>query len=103
MYDISSLRVKIQSCMFPSCYLSGVVIWQDVRGSNSDRAKIYLSTLKTKPALGPTQPPTRWVLKTIGLGVKGPGREAEHLLQSSAGVKNEQSFTSVLNMRLCGV
>jgi hypothetical protein len=83
-----STSYKILSCMFPSRYLSGVVIWQDVRGSNSDRAKIYFSTLKTKPTLGPNQPPTRWVLKTIGLGVKGPGREAHHLLQSSAGVKN---------------
>jgi len=75
-----SASYKIQSCMFPSCCLSGVGIWQDVRGSNPDRAKIYFSTLTSKLALGPILPPTRWVLRTLGLGVKGPGREAEHLL-----------------------
>lgn len=38
----------------------------------------FLSTLTSKPALKPTQPPTRWVLKTLGLEVKEPGREADH-------------------------
>jgi hypothetical protein len=38
-------------------------------------------------ALGPTQPPIQWVLGSLLLGVKRPGREADHSLPSSAEVK----------------
>jgi hypothetical protein len=31
-----------------------------------------------RPALGPTQPPIQWVPATLPLGVKRPGREADH-------------------------
>jgi hypothetical protein len=38
-------------------------------------------------ALGPTQPPIQWVPGALSLGVKRPGREADHLFPSSAEVK----------------
>jgi hypothetical protein len=38
-------------------------------------------------ALGPTQPPIQWVLEALSLGVKRPGREADHSPPSSAEVK----------------
>jgi hypothetical protein len=38
----------------------------------------------SRPALEPTQLPIQWVLGTISLGVKWPGREADHSPPSSA-------------------
>jgi hypothetical protein len=38
-------------------------------------------------ALGPTQPPIQWVPAVLSLGVKRPGREADHSPSSSAEVK----------------
>jgi len=37
---------------------------------------------------GPTRPPIQWVLGVLSLGVKRPGREADHSPPSSAEVKN---------------
>jgi hypothetical protein len=37
--------------------------------------------------MGPTQPPIQWVPGAISLGVKRPGREADHSPPSSAVVK----------------
>jgi hypothetical protein len=37
--------------------------------------------------LGPTQPPIQWVPGAVSLGVKWPGREADHSPPSSAEVK----------------
>jgi hypothetical protein len=42
----------------------------------------------TRTALGPTQPPIQWVAGALSLGVKQPGREADHSPLSSAEVKN---------------
>jgi hypothetical protein len=44
---------------------------------------IFLFTI----ALGPTQPPIQWVPGALSLGVKRPGREADHSPPSSAEVK----------------
>jgi len=38
-------------------------------------------------ALEPTHPPTQWISGALTLGVKRPGREADHSLPSSAEVK----------------
>jgi hypothetical protein len=38
-------------------------------------------------ALGPTQPPIHWIPGALSLGVKRPGREADHSPPSSAKVK----------------
>jgi hypothetical protein len=48
----------------------------------------------SRTALGPTQPPIRWVLGALSLGVKRKWREANHSLPSSAEVKNAWSYTS---------
>jgi hypothetical protein len=48
---------------------------------------IFLFTTASRTALGPTQPPIQWVPRVLSLGVKQPGREADHSLPSSAEVK----------------
>jgi hypothetical protein len=39
-------------------------------------------------ALGPTRPPIQLVMAALSLGVKRPGRKADHLPPSSAEFKN---------------
>jgi hypothetical protein len=39
-------------------------------------------------ALGPAQPPIQWTPWDLSLGIKRPGREADHSPPSSAEVKN---------------
>jgi hypothetical protein len=56
--------------------------------------EIFIFTTASRMALGPTQPPVQWVLGALSLGVKRPGREADHSLPSSAEVKNAWSYTS---------
>jgi hypothetical protein len=56
---------------------------------------IFLFTTTSRTALGPTQPPIKWVLESLSLGVKRSGREADHSPPSSADVKNAWSYTSV--------
>jgi hypothetical protein len=48
---------------------------------------IFLFTTASSTALGPTQPPIQWVPGALSLGVKRPGREADHSLPFSAEVK----------------
>jgi hypothetical protein len=48
---------------------------------------IFLFTAASRTVLVPTQPPIQWVLGTLSLGVKRPGREADHSPPSSAEVK----------------
>jgi hypothetical protein len=49
-----------------------------VLGFNSRRGLgIFLFTA-SRTALGPTQPPIQWVAGALSLGVKRPGREANH-------------------------
>jgi hypothetical protein len=64
---------------------------------------IFLLTTSSKPALGPTQPHIHWVPGTLSLGVKQPGREADHLPPSSTEVKNAWNYTSTPPIRLHGV
>jgi hypothetical protein len=40
----------------------------------------------SRPALEPTQPPIQWVPGAVSLGVKRPGRKADHPPPSSAEV-----------------
>jgi hypothetical protein len=49
---------------------------------------IFLFTTASRPALGPTQLFIEWVPGALSLGVKWPGREADHSRPSSAEVKN---------------
>jgi hypothetical protein len=48
---------------------------------------IFLFTTVSRPALEPTQPTIQWVPGALFLGVKQPGREANHSPTSSAEVK----------------
>jgi hypothetical protein len=48
---------------------------------------IFLFTTASRTALGPTQPPIQWVSVALSLGVKRPGREADHSPPSSAEAK----------------
>jgi len=57
----------------------------------------------TRPALGSTQPPIKWISEALSLGVKQPGREADHSPPSSAEVENAWSCTSSPPICLHGV
>jgi hypothetical protein len=48
---------------------------------------IFLFTIASRTVLGPTHPPIQWVSRAPSLGVKRPGREADHSPPSSAEVK----------------
>jgi hypothetical protein len=68
-----------------------------VIGFDSRRGlRIFLFTTASRTALEPTQPPIQWVPGTLSLGIKRPGREADHSPPSSAEVKNAWSYTSTL-------
>jgi len=54
----------------------------------------------SRSALGPAQHPTQWVLGFLYVGVKRPGREADHLHPPSAEIKNAWSYTSIPSIRL---
>jgi len=51
------------------------------------RLEIFLFTTAFRMALGPTQPPVEQVPGALSLGVKRPGREADHSPPCSAEVK----------------
>jgi hypothetical protein len=55
---------------------------------------IFLFTTASRMALVPPKPPIQWVPGALSLGVKRPGREADHSPLSSAEVKNVWSYTS---------
>jgi hypothetical protein len=60
----------------------------DDRGFDSRQGLgIFLSTMISRPALRPTQPPIQWVPWALSLGVKRLVREANHSPPSSAEVK----------------
>jgi hypothetical protein len=55
---------------------------------------IFLFTTVSRKAVGPTQSLIQWVPGALSLGVKRPGREADHSPPSGAEVKNAWSYTS---------
>jgi hypothetical protein len=48
---------------------------------------LFLIAFVSRTALGPTQPPIQFVPGALSLGVKRPGREADHSPPSSAEIK----------------
>jgi hypothetical protein len=62
------------------------------------RSAIFLFATGSRPVLGPTQPPTQWVPGALSLGLKRPGREADHSPPTSAGI-NAWSCTSTEVLR----
>jgi hypothetical protein len=72
----------------------------DDRGSIPGSGKeIFLFSVGPRPAMVPTQPPTKWVPGVCYLGAKLPGREADNSLPSSVEAKNTWSYTP-LSIRL---
>jgi hypothetical protein len=74
------------------------VLWFDFRRGLG----IFLFTTASKTALGPTQLPIQWVPGALSLGVKRPGREADHT-QLVPRSKNEWNYTSTPPIILHGV
>jgi hypothetical protein len=48
---------------------------------------IFLFTTASRTVLEPTQPPNEWVPGFLSVGIKRPGREADHSPPSSAEAK----------------
>jgi hypothetical protein len=61
---------------------------------------IFIFTTESRPNMEPTQPPIQRVPGALSLGVKRPGREADHSPPSTAEFKNAWSYTSTLPVRL---
>jgi hypothetical protein len=64
------------------------------RSSKPGRAKNFLFCTSFILVLGPTQPAIKWVPEALSLGVKWPGREADHSSPTSAEVKKTWIYTS---------
>jgi hypothetical protein len=64
----------------------------------SDNDGILIFTTASKPPLGHTQAPIKWVPGALTLEVKQLGHEAHHLPPSIAKVKNVWSYTSTLSI-----
>jgi hypothetical protein len=58
-------------------------------------ARDFSLLLRSRPALGSTQSPVQWVPRAIFLGVKRPGRKADHLTPSSAEDKNGEAISTL--------
>jgi hypothetical protein len=74
--------VKAQEQLYLYLYLIGVLGFDSRR-----RLAVFLFTIASRRALGPTQPHIQWVPGALSLGVRQPGREADHSPPSSAEVK----------------
>jgi hypothetical protein len=59
-------------------------LWAGQSGFDSQRGWEFISS---RPALGPTRPPIKWVPGALSLGVKRLRHEADHSPPSSAKVK----------------
>jgi hypothetical protein len=81
------LHLVAESCTICSSR-SRWPVWKLLDTNDSRRGLgIFLFTTASRTALGPTQPPTQWVPGALSLGVKRPGREADHSPPSNAKVK----------------
>jgi hypothetical protein len=60
---------------------------------------IFLYSTASRPALGPTRPPSQWVPGAVFLGVKRLGRETRHSPPSIAEVNNAWSYTYLVKHR----
>jgi hypothetical protein len=69
-------------CLWATGWTIGV-LWFDFQQGLG----IFLFTTASRTALGPTQSPIQWVPGYLSLGVKRPGREADHSPPSGAEVK----------------
>jgi hypothetical protein len=65
----------------------------DGSGSIPGRGNIFLFSIASRPALGPTQPPIQWVPRALFPGVKRSVCEADHSPPSRAEVKNDGTIS----------
>jgi hypothetical protein len=63
----------------------------------------YENVTASRMALKPTQPPIQWVPGALSVGVKRPGREADHSPPSGAEVKEYVELYPTPPIRLHGV
>jgi hypothetical protein len=80
-YDMVHIESHVSSVGIATGWTIGVLVFDSRRGLG-----IFLFTTASRTALGPTQPPIQWVPGSLSLGVRRPGREADHS-PSSAKVK----------------
>jgi hypothetical protein len=66
------------------------------RSSSPGRVKNFLFTTSSRPNLGSTQLPIPWAPGALSLGVKRPGREADHSSPASAEAKKMWIYISTL-------
>jgi hypothetical protein len=59
------------------------------QSSSTNRGKIFLLSMSSRPVLGPAQTPIQWVPE-----VKRPGREAHHSPPTSAEIENTWFYIS---------
>jgi len=59
---------------------------------------IFLFTIVSRPALGPTQPPMQWVSWALSLGIKRPELGADHSPPFSTESRNSWSCTFTPDM-----
>jgi hypothetical protein len=62
------------------------------RDSIPSVGKIFSSPQRPRLTLGPTQPPSQWILRTLSPAGKRLGREADHSLPSGAELTNVQAI-----------
>jgi hypothetical protein len=73
----SKFTQKLQHHVYYHVWATGWKI--GVLGFDSRRGLgIFLFTTASRRVLGPTQPPIPWIPGALFLGVKRPGREADH-------------------------
>jgi hypothetical protein len=80
--------------------------WLDDRGfgvPSPGGVKNFYFSMSSKPALGSTRPPTRWVSEALSPVVKREGCEVDHLPPSSAEVKKTLGPYMHSPIRLHGV
>jgi hypothetical protein len=58
------------------------------------RVKNFHFSILSRLALGPTQPPIKWVLGVLSPGIKQQGRKANHSLPTSVEVNTMWVYTS---------
>jgi hypothetical protein len=96
LYSLSCWESKVQhSRSHDSSFGIGTGYGLDDRRFDSRRGLgIFLFDIMSRPALGPAQPPIQSVPGVLSLGVKLPGREADHSPPSSTEVKNAWIYNS---------
>jgi hypothetical protein len=83
-----SLTLILSEIIISICLQRATGWTSGILGFDSRQGLEIIFTTASRMALGPTQPPIQWLIETLFLGVKRPGRESDHSPTSSAEVKN---------------